>query len=159
MKLLTIKDEDENEAYVETVRRRRLYEISDAINVSPDAQVLPPIFDDMDKNAELCGAPEIPMGDIIKASKDLEDLTNEFVETAKVFFEKVEILESRGSQILDPLLNQARAVRPDLVMAFEKLKFKDQNGRATIAAKISLPLEGVQSKPVAIEHNVEVLEG
>ena len=44
-------------------------------------------------------------------------------------------------------------------MAFEKLKFKDQNGRATIAAKISLPLEGVQSKPVAIEHNIEVVEG
>lgn len=161
MKLLTIKDEEGGEEFVETIRTRRIYKLSETLNIDANSTNLPPLFNDIDENSELCGVVnEIPMAKFIQCAQGLEQKREEFKQLAHEFSERTKALEAEAKIIIDPILNDAKSLRPDLVMEIEGVEFKDQNGEARVAARLSVALDKKEKRVVpAIEHNVEVVQG
>lgn len=163
-KLISIKDDKGNEEFVETIRTRRIYKLSELINVDANSTTLPSLFNDIDENSELCGVlNEIPMAKFIQCATALEQKREAFKQLVVQFSANTKEIENECVAIIAPLLNEAKALRPDLVMEIENVEFKDQNGEAKIASRLSVSLDKKEKRIVpALEHNnveVEVLGG
>lgn len=157
-KLLTIKDDKDEIEFRETIRTRRIYKLSDTLKISPDSQSLPELFDDIDKNAELCGVEyELPVSKVSTAAQQIEQVVQEYKKDVEDFSAKIKEHEKRAIAILTPLMQDAKDLRPDLAMEIDSFEFKDQNGEAKIAARLSVALEP-KREIRAIAHESEILE-
>ena len=161
MKLISIQDETAEDNFIPTQRIRKIYDLAQAININPESESIPEIYADLDDNAGLCGAPEIPISKMAQTSQTLQNLVDEYKQSVASFQAKVKDIEARAEKAFLPLIQEALDSNMMLSPQVDYVRFKDQDGNARVAiisCKAKEVVRDLMAEPKVIEYVQEHTE-
>lgn len=149
-KTVTIADRDDDIDQIETIRRNKIYKLSQIIGSGVDIKnlnKLPEFWHDITENAKLCGLSEYPISQISQKMTDIQNVRDRFIDAAERFTKEAETLEAELLNIFDTINEQSLSMSPALAAQCENVAFTNNSGEGKIKFSISFPFEEKVNSP------------
>lgn len=145
-KFIHIENTDDDTSNMPNIISKiNFYKLTKLVTVDTQATHLPQFYQDIDKNMDFCGLPEITPAEISEISNALFEAQKEFISASNEFTKKVIEIENRSIEKLKAIADKKKkhenCKHENYIYQPISIKFQNQDGEANVAVRLSYPHE------------------